>query len=418
MKILVISTSSRHGSGIVSFNLKEQLEKLGHDAYILSRYNDEDTKVIAPGISQKSNIFAKLSRKLKKIIQNKNPQYHFFDDKEYKETGIGKKVLQLIPDNIDLVIVSFYHQFLNFKSFQQIYEHYKVPVVFWMMDMAAFTGGCHYSWDCEGYKNECGNCPALYSRRKNDLSYKNLLFKKSVLKDMNASAIAISAYQQKQAMNSVLFSDIPVHLMYHSIDMEYYKPTKNKKLLRNQLNIPEDNVLFFAASDIEEYRKGFLQFYEALKKIDNDNVFNDAITVIVTGSYKKNYGKELRNIKILQTGDLKDRKKIINYYCASSYTVVPTLMDSGPLIVMESLACGTPVITYNMGVGDDVIENRKIGFIGDTGDVNMLTQNILTALKIDNKKYNEMCVNARKTALKYFSKEKQIHTLENILKSI
>ena len=69
-------------------------------------------------------------------------------------------------------------KFLTFKNLFEINQKTKAPIALYMMDMATVTGGCHYAWDCKGYLNNCGSCPGIYSDDPNDISRKNLLFKK------------------------------------------------------------------------------------------------------------------------------------------------------------------------------------------------------------------------------------------------
>jgi hypothetical protein len=37
----------------------------------------------------------------------------------------------------------------------------KTPVFWTLHDMNPFTGGCHHSFDCEGYTTDCSGCPAV-----------------------------------------------------------------------------------------------------------------------------------------------------------------------------------------------------------------------------------------------------------------
>ena len=45
------------------------------------------------------------------------------------------------------------------------------PIIWTMHDMWPFTGGCHYSGDCEKYGLACGGCPQLDSEKERDTSH-------------------------------------------------------------------------------------------------------------------------------------------------------------------------------------------------------------------------------------------------------
>jgi len=98
-----------------------------------------------------------------------------------------------------------------------------------MYDMAPFTGGCHYAWDCKRYQNNCGSCPGLYSSDPFDITYENLIFKKKYISKTNIQIIAASEWQYRQAKNSSLFSNKPVHKILLSIDPSVFKPVNKKK---------------------------------------------------------------------------------------------------------------------------------------------------------------------------------------------
>mgnify|MGYP002869292196 CR=1 FL=1 len=61
--------------------------------------------------------------------------------------------------------------------------------VFWFMhDMFPITGGCHYSFECGRYVQNCGECPCLKHSGKYDFSYKQLKYKcKTLAKYKNFS---------------------------------------------------------------------------------------------------------------------------------------------------------------------------------------------------------------------------------------
>lgn len=73
-------------------------------------------------------------------------------------------VAQLNPDVVLLHWVC--NGFLNIDSLRQ----FNKPLIWLMHDMWAFTGGCHYTQECDRYTAQCGKCPHLQSSRDWDLS--------------------------------------------------------------------------------------------------------------------------------------------------------------------------------------------------------------------------------------------------------
>jgi len=93
-------------------------------------------------------------------------------------------------------------------------------------------------------------------------------------------------------------------------------------------------------------------------------VYGDDFTLLIAGrlgprtyrEYIENMIKQLKlvnNVKLL--GYVK-RENLPLLYNAADLTVVPSYSEGGPLIVPESLACGTPVIATNVGGSPEYLE--------------------------------------------------------------
>ncbi len=73
------------------------------------------------------------------------------------------------------------------------------------------------------------------------------------------------------------------------------------------------------------------------------------------------------------------------------------------LVLLESLACGTPVIAYNRGAFPEIIENGKSGFIVRADRPEELEQAIKKLYSLPIEKYLQMRINARKSVEKRFN---------------
>ena len=120
------------------------------------------------------------------------------------------------------------------------------------------------SWDCKGYFNKCGYCPAYKSNFEHDQSRKNFIFKQHYIKKGNLIPIAGSEQHYQQLLKSSLFKDIPKYKIINSVDPKIYKPG-NKNISREKLGLPLDKkIIFFGATFHTTRRKGLNELIKAL----------------------------------------------------------------------------------------------------------------------------------------------------------
>ena len=112
------------------------------------------------------------------------------------------------------------------------------PIVWTMHDMWPCTAICHYSFGCERFKKECGECPFLSSSDKKDLSY-HVFNKKRFLADSKIQLVAVSTWLRQQAQDSALTNRLPVEVIPNVIDTSLFVPS-DKEEARKSLSLPLD----------------------------------------------------------------------------------------------------------------------------------------------------------------------------------
>ena len=100
---------------------------------------------------------------------------------------------------------------------------------------------------------------------------------------------------------------------------------------------------------------------------------------------------------ITRTSDIEE---LVQLYCDADVFVNPTYSDNFPTTNLESLACGTPVITYRTGGSPEAID-EKTGVVVEQGNVNALA-NAIMCMKV-NPLFSEDC---RRRAEERFNKDK------------
>src|SRR5690606_24012198 len=100
---------------------------------------------------------------------------------------------------------------------------------------------------------------------------------------------------------------------------------------------------------------------------------------------------------------LHDDTSLRALYSAADVMVVPSLQENLSNAIMESLACGTPVVAFDIGGNSDMIEHQKNGYLAQPFDTDDLAKGIEWLLNSPN--YHQLCDNARDKVLTHFDSQ-------------
>ena len=259
-------------------------------------------------------------------------------------------------------------------------------VVWTLHDMNPFTGGCHYSGECTKYVSFCGECPQLGSNIPFDLSQKIWFLKNSVYQNTQLNIVTPSKWLRQCANTSSLFSRYPVHVIPYGLPLDIYKPYK-KKYIREKFNIPINaKVILFGADSLSNARKGFAYLVEAL----NNYSLQDGYEYILMTFGKVHEGITKINSKYrsIHAGSIYDEMMLSKIYSAADVFVLPSLEDNLPITVLKSIACGTPVVGFNIGGIPDMVKHHQTGFLVKPFDIKDLIQGINWIISADERGYD------------------------------
>lgn len=233
------------------------------------------------------------------------------------------------------------------------------PVVWTLHDVWALTGGCHFFKKCLQYLRGCHNCPQLNSKSRYNLA--SLLFatKRYVYHRVRPTIIAPSRYMADLARKSPLLGAYRIEHIPNTLDTEVFRPI-DKATARKLLRLPSANfiIAFGAVNADSDPRKGCDLLIRALQELTRLGKKN--ISCVVFGGYAdpRNFPLPLHNL-----GVLRDDTSLALTYAAADVFVCPSRDENLPYTVMESLACGTPVVAFDIGGMADLVEHGKTGLL-------------------------------------------------------
>ncbi|HEX8089704.1 MAG TPA: glycosyltransferase [Blastocatellia bacterium] len=236
------------------------------------------------------------------------------------------------------------------------------PTVWTLHDMWSFTGRCAYNYDCEKFLSGCDStCPTpeehpplaperiaqAWNERRRVLS-----------SSANLMAVAPSRWLARQAREG-LWAGRRIEVIPYGLPLDVYRPVE-RALAREALGINTPGpVLLMAAQFLTERRKGGEILERSLMRLSRR-----PITIVTLGVGHLSFRADGIHVHELGYVD-HERTKVLAYGSADLF-VHPAPVDNLPNVVMESLACGTPVVGFAIGGMPDMVRPGTTGWLCDS----------------------------------------------------
>lgn len=378
MKILHVGYSDLAGGGnIAAYRIHRALVDEGHRSkMIVARKLSTDKSVLTKGLFRFDR-WRKIIFRVEKILQR--VRFGIEASKLSHDTfgiNLAKVAKQF---NADIVNLHWTHNsFVALKSICQV----KVPVVWTFHDMLMFTGGCHYTDGCRNFERRCGCCPLLSVKANaNDVSRRNMILKERFLERKPDAIVAPSLWMKDEVKASSLFGKRRVECIPYCL-ADHWFDALDRDAIRREIGIPDGTlaILFASNSGAADKRKGFDLLDEALK-VMRSRWPEMKLVVLVVGGEKQdsNTAESIQNgIPHFQLGKLAAEADMRKVYACADVFVAPSREDNLPLVAIESLASGTPVVAFRIGGFPDLVSDSTLGYLAKPFDFVELATGIAT----------------------------------------
>lgn len=394
MKVVILSSSdSSGGAAIASYRLHQALLKSGIDSNMLVRhkrktdntiqainqYNYYTDKEVHPRFAIEKMLFVPYEKSKKERFTFSTNQFGF---------EVSKHPLVQNADIIHLHWIN--NSYISLSGLTKLLSLNK-PVVWTLHDMWPFTGGCHYSGDCLNYQSKCNYCPQIKNPSANDLSARIFEKKEAIYKNKDITAISCSKWLAEIANNSSLFKNFNITDIANPIDQTVFYPFDKLKA-RRELNLKEGKIyLLFAAGNIFDERKGIRYLIEALEILSLSNDIVNNLELLVMGKADHNFEKYF-SIPVNYLGQVSGNENLCRIFNAADAFLLPSQQDNLPNTIMESLACGTPVIAFKTGGIPEMVEHKTTGYLAEEKSPSSLADGINWLVKFNNKGIQKTCI--------------------------
>lgn len=194
----------------------------------------------------------------------------------------------------------------------------------------------------------------------------------------------------KEKLVACGFDQSKVVLIPESIDLHKFisYPFTKRAKIKKKLGLPEDKVL------IGSFQKDGVGWGEGLEpKLEKGpDIFCDVIEklaqefnvhVVLTGPARGYVKKRLERAGVGYTHKyLQYRDEVVDYYNILDLYLITSRVEGGPKAILESWACGIPLVSTKVGMAPDAIKSGENGFLVEIDDVNNLVERSRKIFKI------------------------------------
>lgn len=145
------------------------------------------------------------------------------------------------------------------------------------------------------------------------------------------------------------------------IDADNFYP-RNREEVREELDIPLDSKVMLVVSRLEKEKN-----VKAAIELVKDNFDYDNHTLLIIGEGKeermlRDLSSSVEHAKIIFLGQI-SYEKMPYFYNLADILLVTSLFESGPLVILEALACGIPCVSTDVGRANEFLSNSKCGTV-------------------------------------------------------
>ena len=255
----------------------------------------------------------------------------------------------------------------NLSLFFEYLQSSAFRVIWTFHDCWAFTGYCmhYYMQKCDKWKSGCGECPqrASYSwfLDRSKFLYNS---KRALFNAFDFTIVVPSAWLEKEVKQSFLRNH-SVRVIRNGIDLSVFAPSNSN--IKKTYGLEQNIVVLGVAFGWTE-RKGLDVFIELAKRLP------DNYRIVLVGTDGK--ADQMLPKNIISIHRTHNQQELAEIYAAADVFVNPTREDTYPTVNMESLACGTPVITFDTGGSPEIITD-ECGSVIARDDIDALEMEII-----------------------------------------
>lgn len=404
MKVLQINKYyyPKGGAETVFFNTIDLLRRNGHEVVPFTLKHDKNLKseydryfVDYPELSE-SGVFTKI----------KNIPSFLYNREAARQ--LEKLILIEKPD------VAHIHLMFNSLSVSilPVLAKYNIPTVMTVHD---------YRLICPAYTMKNGKGDICEKCLHTRAYWQCMVLKCSNGNFLNSTLLALDSYVRRSTYNPInyisKFLFVSNFARGKHIESDYRYESKSTQLYNFTLIDKEGeknkkNYILYVGRLSKE--KGLGSLVEAAKELPHVK-----FKIIGTGPLTKEIEDSIVGNSNIELLGFKYGEELIDYIQSAKFLLVTSeWYENNPMVIIEAMTLGTPVIGSRIGGIPELIEEGQSGFLFEMKNVEDLKRTIHKALRISDNEYEEMCNFAEQEAKRKFSKDVHYAKLMSVYTSL
>lgn len=288
----------------------------------------------------------------------------------YSKHGTKRLVRELKKFQPDVIHLHNLHSFcINLPILFRYIKKNNIRTVWTLHDCWTFTGQCPYfdMVGCDKWKTGCHHCVQYnaYPKSRIDNSKRMYKLKKRWFTGVKNMTLVTPSQWLADLTQQSFLKEYPVKVINNGVDLSVFKPTDSD--FRKKYNCEGKKILLGVAFGWGE-RKGLDVFLELTKRLD------ESYQIVLVGTDDR-VDMQLPD-NIISIHRTNNQQELAEIYSAADLFINPTREENFPTVNMESLACGTPVLTFQTGGSPETIDG-SCGSVVEKNDVDAMQREII-----------------------------------------
>jgi glycosyltransferase involved in cell wall biosynthesis len=226
--------------------------------------------------------------------------------------------------------------------------------------------------------------------------------------------IVINNYLKKHIVENYNIKPHKISVIYNGIDIDYFNPDKvENDFLRNKFGLNHNDIIicFVGRLSEEKHPEHVIELAQLFKAEGNDRFY-----FFIAGGGNKYIElfqlieKHNLNQHVFLLGELDDVRELLK---DTDILYLSSEMEGLPIVVLEAMSMGVPVVASNVGGLPEMIDNGENGILVDY-DSNFISNSKNAIVELLNKK-KVIAQNNIKKAETIFSLEQMIKTYQKVI---